>query len=110
MCCSNSDTQAGVCAGTELAPILPSATRPVLALPGLGRFARPSVLDCLTPGHRELAETILDSGDTLLTILGDILDFSKIDHNRMTLESAPVGAATKLHCPCLATSADPHLI
>lgn len=31
---------------------------------------------------RELAETILDSGDTLLTILGDILDFSKIDHNR----------------------------
>ena len=39
--------------------------------------------------RRELAETILDSGDTLLTILGDILDFSKIDHNRMTLESAP---------------------
>lgn len=40
--------------------------------------------------RRELAETILDSGDTLLTILGDILDFSKIDHNRMVLESAPV--------------------
>ena len=40
--------------------------------------------------YSELAETILDSGDTLLTILGDILDFSKIDHNRMTLESAPV--------------------
>ena len=39
---------------------------------------------------RELAETILDSGDTLLTILGDILDFSKIDHNSMTLEAAPV--------------------
>lgn len=39
---------------------------------------------------RELAETILDSGDTLLTILGDILDFSKIDHNSMVLESAPV--------------------
>ncbi len=34
---------------------------------------------------RELAETILDSGDTLLTILGDILDFSKIDHNRCVL-------------------------
>ncbi len=41
---------------------------------------------------RELAETILDSGDTLLTILGDILDFSKIDHNSMVLESAPVRA------------------
>jgi signal transduction histidine kinase len=39
---------------------------------------------------RELAETILDSGDTLLTILGDILDFSKIDHNSMVLESTPV--------------------
>nr|AML77241.1 putative LOV domain-containing protein [Coccomyxa subellipsoidea] len=44
----------------------------------------------LTPEQRELAETILDSGDTLLTILGDILDFSKIDHNSMLLESAPV--------------------
>ncbi|BDA49232.1 probable signal transduction histidine-protein kinase BarA at N-terminal half [Coccomyxa sp. Obi] len=44
----------------------------------------------LTPEQRELAETILDSGDTLLTILGDILDFSKIDHNSMVLESAPV--------------------
>ena len=27
----------------------------------------------------------MDSGDTLLTILGDILDFSKIDHNRCVL-------------------------
>lgn len=46
---------------------------------------------------RELAETILDSGDTLLTILGDILDFSKIDHNSMVLESAPVLPHI---CPC----------
>lgn len=44
----------------------------------------------MTPEQRDLAETILDSGDTLLTILGDILDFSKIDHNSMVLESAPV--------------------
>ena len=43
--------------------------------------------------RRELSETILDSGDTLLTILGDILDFSKIDHNSMVLESAPVRSA-----------------
>ena len=49
--------------------------------------------------HRELAETILDSGDTLLTILGDILDFSKIDHNRMTLESAPVRVAHPCSAP-----------
>ncbi len=39
---------------------------------------------------RELAETILDSGDTLLTILGDILDFSKIDHNRCSIFSCMV--------------------
>ena len=52
--------------------------------------------------NRELAETILDSGDTLLTILGDILDFSKIDHNRMTLESAPVGIVKQASVSCRA--------
>jgi signal transduction histidine kinase len=43
----------------------------------------------------------LDSGDTLLTILGDILDFSKIDHNSMVLESAPVWPPSHgpLHLP-----------
>ena len=50
-------------------------------------WSGPSSLSLL---RRELSETILDSGDTLLTILGDILDFSKIDHNSMVLESAPV--------------------
>ncbi len=39
----------------------------------------------------------MDSGDTLLTILGDILDFSKIDHNSMLLESAPVCCLCPLH-------------
>lgn len=32
----------------------------------------------LTPEQRELADTILESGNTLLGILGDILDFSKV--------------------------------
>lgn len=53
------------------------------------RLESKSIISC-----RELAETILDSGDTLLTILGDILDFSKIDHNSMVLESAPVRSQT----------------
>lgn len=44
----------------------------------------------LTPEQRELTETISDSGNTLLSILGDILDFSKIDHNRLSLEAAPL--------------------
>ncbi len=51
---------------------------------------------------RELAETILDSGDTLLTILGDILDFSKIDHNRCSTFSCMLLAAARcmLLCGC----------
>jgi signal transduction histidine kinase len=44
----------------------------------------------LSPEQRELADMILESGNTLLTILGDILDFSKIDHNSMALEAAPL--------------------
>ena len=55
---------------------------------------------------RELSETILDSGDTLLTILGDILDFSKIDHNSMLLESAPVRPARP---PLSCTLHPPHM-
>lgn len=33
---------------------------------------------------------LMDSGNTLLTILGDILDFSKIDARCMTLQSRPM--------------------
>jgi len=44
----------------------------------------------LTVEQKELVETILDSGDTLLTILGGILDFSKIDHNSMALDPGPM--------------------
>ncbi|KXZ49250.1 hypothetical protein GPECTOR_22g842 [Gonium pectorale] len=44
----------------------------------------------LTPEQRELAETILESGSTLLGILGDILDFSKIDHGSLELQRRPM--------------------
>ncbi|KAG2443814.1 hypothetical protein HXX76_002157 [Chlamydomonas incerta] len=44
----------------------------------------------LTPEQRELAETILESGSTLLSILGDILDFSKIDHGSLELQRRPL--------------------
>nr|AML76429.1 putative LOV domain-containing protein [Chaetopeltis orbicularis] len=40
--------------------------------------------------QRELMETILDSGSTLLGILGDILDFSKIDHGSVVLQREPL--------------------
>ena len=53
-----------------------------------------------------MAETILDSGDTLLTILGDILDFSKIDHNSMTLEAEPLDLRTTVEAVIEMVAAD----
>ena len=40
----------------------------------------------LSPEQRDIAETILDSGNSLLGILGDILDFSKLDHGEVVLQ------------------------
>jgi PAS domain S-box-containing protein len=40
----------------------------------------------LTAEQRELAETIRQSGDALLSIINDILDFSKIESGRLELE------------------------
>ncbi|MBI4769930.1 MAG: response regulator [Chloroflexi bacterium] len=43
----------------------------------------------LTPDQLEFAQTIRNSGETLLTIINDILDFSKIESRKMELESQP---------------------
>jgi signal transduction histidine kinase/DNA-binding response OmpR family regulator len=43
----------------------------------------------LTSEQVEFAETIRNSGETLLTIINDILDFSKIESGKMELERQP---------------------
>ena len=43
----------------------------------------------LDDDQREIATTIRDSGESLLTIINDILDFSKIEAGRMEIESHP---------------------
>ena len=43
----------------------------------------------LNDEQRDLAATIRDSSDALLTIINDILDFSKIEAGRMRMERAP---------------------
>lgn len=55
-----------------------------------------------------MAETILESGNTLLTILGDILDFSKIDHNSMELESVPLFLRDAVEATMDMAAADAH--
>jgi signal transduction histidine kinase/ActR/RegA family two-component response regulator len=56
----------------------------------------------LDDDQKDLARTVKDSGESLLTIINDILDFSKIEAGRLDVESVPfdlrecVGSAVEL--------------
>jgi len=63
-------------------------------LNGMMATAQLLLASALTPEQRELAETILESGNSLLSILGDILDFCKLDHGAMELQREPVNLRT----------------
>jgi signal transduction histidine kinase/CheY-like chemotaxis protein len=43
----------------------------------------------LDDDQKDLARTVRDSGESLLTIINDILDFSKIEAGKLEVESAP---------------------
>jgi signal transduction histidine kinase/ActR/RegA family two-component response regulator len=56
----------------------------------------------LDDDQRDLARTVRDSGESLLTIINDILDFSKVEAGKLDVESAPfelrecIGSAVEL--------------
>ena len=50
----------------------------------------------LTAEQRDLAETLCQSSEALLTIINDILDFSKIEAGRLTLEAIDFNLAEHL--------------
>src|SRR5215212_10257247 len=50
----------------------------------------------LTADQRDLADTLCQSSEALLTIMNDILDFSKIEAGRLTLESIDFDLAEHL--------------
>ncbi|GAX74943.1 hypothetical protein CEUSTIGMA_g2389.t1 [Chlamydomonas eustigma] len=59
-------------------------------LNGMMAMAQLLLSSPLNPEQRDLAETILESGNSLLGILGDILDFSKLDQGNVVLKREPL--------------------
>jgi signal transduction histidine kinase len=56
------------------------------------------VLDTdLTPNQRDYLSTVLESGESLLSLINQILDFSKIESGKCELEFVPFGLRSELN-------------
>ncbi|WP_139786726.1 ATP-binding protein, partial [Desulfamplus magnetovallimortis] len=51
----------------------------------------------LTPEQREYAQTIVNSGESLLQLINDILDISKIEAGKLTLDEVRFSPAEEMH-------------
>jgi len=58
-------------------------------LNGMMGIAQALQSSALTPIDADMVETIVESGDMLMTILNDVLDISKINAEQMTLSKVP---------------------
>jgi len=54
----------------------------------------------LTDEQKDFIQTILDSGEALLTIINDILDFSKIESGKLELEQKEIDIIDTVHSVC----------
>jgi two-component system sensor histidine kinase/response regulator len=78
---------------------------PMNGVLGMTELLLDTKLDAL---QRDYAETIRDSGASLLTVINDILDFSKVEAGKLELESVPVDLRDTFEDVCRLLSIHAH--